>query len=126
MTHFAQMILPIKKYRAKARNKWIQKTLLMLSVKQRLKIAERLRDKSMSAIQGKRPEIMDVNQKAVEKLMLSHDVKHLIHGHTHRPAVHNFTINNSDYKRIVLGDWYEQGSVLHSTPDGMTLETINT
>ena len=115
-----------QKYRAKARNKWIQKTLLMLSVKQRLKIAERLRDKSISAIQGKRPEIMDVNQKAVEQLMQTHNVQHLIHGHTHRPAIHNFTVNNNDYKRIVLGDWYEQGSVLHCTPDGMTLETINT
>ncbi len=114
-----------QKYRAKARNKWIQKTLLLLSVKQRLKIAERLRNKSISATQGKHPEIMDVNQNTVEQIMLSHNVQHLIHGHTHRPAIHNFTINNQEYKRIVLGDWYEQGSVLRCTPDSMTLETIN-
>ena len=114
-----------QKYRTKARNKWIQKTLLLLSVKQRLKIAERLRNKSISATQGKHPDIMDVNQNTVEHTMLAHNVHCLIHGHTHRPAIHDFTINNTAYKRIVLGDWYEQGSVLKCTPDEMKLETIN-
>lgn len=113
-----------QKYRAKARNKWIQKTLLLLSVKQRLKIAERLRNKSIAATQGKPPYIMDVNQNAVEQVMLNHNVQCLIHGHTHRPSIHDFTINGNAYKRIVLGDWYDQGSVLRCTPDGMDLETI--
>lgn len=113
-----------QKYRAKARNKWIQKALLLLSVKQRLKIAERLRDKSIAATQGKQAEIMDVNQSAVERVMLTHNVQYLIHGHTHQSAIHEFTINGSACKRIVLGDWYEQGSVLTCTPNGMTLETI--
>lgn len=114
-----------QKYRAKARNKWVQKVLLLLSVKQRLKIAERLRDKSISATQNKHPEIMDVNQNTVNKTMLNHNVQCLIHGHTHRPAIHEFLIENNKCKRIVLGDWYEQGSVLKCTPEGMTLETIN-
>ena len=113
-----------QKYRAKARNKWVQKVLLLLSAKQRLKIAARLRDKSMIATQGKHPEIMDVNQDAVERVMLSHKVRYLIHGHTHRPAIHDFTIDGNAYKRIVLGDWYEQGSVLRCTPDEMKLEKI--
>ncbi len=113
-----------QKYRAKARNKWIQKTLLLLSVKQRLKIAERLRNKSITATQGKPSYIMDVNQNAVEQVMLNHNVQCLIHGHTHRPSIHDFTINGKAYKRIVLGDWYEQGSVLRCTPNGMDLETI--
>ena len=113
-----------QKYRAKARNKWIQKTLLLLSVKQRLKIAERLLNKSVTAKQGKPPNIMDVNQHAVEQVMLNHNVQCLIHGHTHRPAIHDFMINESTYKRIVLGDWYEQGSVLRCTPDRMDLEMI--
>ena len=114
-----------QRYRAKARNKWIQKALLLLSVKQRLKIAERLRNKSIAAIQGKEVEIMDVNQNTVEQAMLKHHVQCLIHGHTHRPAIHDFTINGTACKRIVLGDWYEQGSVLICTPAGMNLETIN-
>ncbi len=113
-----------QKYRTKARNKWVQKTLLLLSVKQRLKMAERLRNKSITTTQGKPAYIMDVNQNAVEQVMLNHNVQCLIHGHTHRPAIHDFTINGNAYKRIVLGDWYEQGSVLRCTPNGMNLETI--
>ena len=114
-----------QKYRAKARNPFIQKTLLMLSVKRRLKIAEGLRNKSKSATQEKTEEIMDVNQKTVEQVMSKHNINLLIHGHTHRPAEHEFNLNGNSYKRIVLGDWYEHGSVLRCTPDSITLETIN-
>ncbi len=112
-------------YRAKIRNRWVQKTLLMLSQKQRLKLAEKLRNKSVSATQEKSEDIMDVNQQTVEHAMRKHSVNHLIHGHTHRPAVHEFDIDNQTHKRIVLGDWYDQGSVLVCTPNAMQLKTIN-
>jgi UDP-2,3-diacylglucosamine hydrolase len=115
-----------QKFRAKARNPFIQKPLLMLSVKRRLKIAEGLRNKSKSATQEKPEEIMDVNQHTVEQVMQKHNVKHLIHGHTHRPAEHEFNLNGKKYQRIVLGDWYEHGSVLRCTPDSINLEIINT
>jgi UDP-2,3-diacylglucosamine hydrolase len=36
----------------------------------------------------------------------------MIHGHTHRPAMHSLRVNGALARRIVLGDWYEQGSVL--------------
>lgn len=114
-----------QKYRAKARNKLIQKLLLLLSVKQRLKIAEKLRAKSIDAIQNKSPEIMDVNQETVIQTMLKHNVSCMIHGHTHRPAQHKLNINGVECKRIVLGDWYTQGSVLKCTPNNMQLETIS-
>lgn len=113
-----------QKYRAKARNKWVKKAVLLLSVKQRLKIAQRLRDKSIAATQSKPPEIMDVNLHAVKQAMLRHGVKSLIHGHTHRPAIHEFTLDGNACRRIVLGDWYEQGSVLKCTPEDMYLETV--
>ncbi len=115
-----------QKYRSKARSPWIQKPLLMLSVKQRLKIAEGLRKKSKTATQNKAENIMDVNQYTVERVMQKHNVVHLIHGHTHRPAEHEFIQSSHTYKRIVLGDWYEQGSVLRCTPDSMKLEIIST
>ncbi len=115
-----------QKYRTKARSVWIQKPLLMLSVKQRLKIAEGLRNKSKSATQEKSDDIMDVNQHAVERVMQKYNVKHLIHGHTHRPAEHEFKMKGSTYKRIVLGDWYENGSVLHCTPNSIDLQAIKT
>jgi UDP-2,3-diacylglucosamine hydrolase len=42
----------------------------------------------------------------------------LVHGHTHRPAVHELDLDGTPATRIVLGDWYEQGTVLHWTPEG--------
>jgi UDP-2,3-diacylglucosamine hydrolase len=53
---------------------------------------------------------MDVNQAAVEAAMRTHGVRHLIHGHTHRPATHHFDTDGMKAERIVLGDWYEQAS----------------
>ena len=49
----------------------------------------------------------------------------IIHGHTHKPAIHNSMINGELYKRIVLGDWYEQGSVLKWDQSGPELVTLN-
>ena len=112
-------------YRRKVRNPLIQKLLLMLSVNQRLKIAKRLRSKSKSSTQEKPEDIMDVNQQTVEQIMQKHNVNYLIHGHTHRPAKHEFTTNGANYKRIVLGDWYEHGSVLRCTPESMKLENLD-
>lgn len=113
-------------YRKKVRNPFIQKILLLLSVKQRLKIAAGLRNKSKTATQAKPESIMDVNQQTVEQMMQKHNVMHLIHGHTHRPAEHEFTMADSNFTRIVLGDWYEHGSVLRCSPDSIKLERINT
>lgn len=115
-----------QKYRKKARNPLIQKTLLMLSAKQRLKMADALRNKSKSAVAEKPEEIMDVNQGAVERVMKKNNVTQLIHGHTHRPAEHEFKLNNENYKRYVLGDWYDHGSVLRCTSNRIALENIAT
>jgi len=60
----------------------------------------------------KAAEIMDVNQGAVESALRAHGVCRLIHGHTHRPATHRFDLDGKAAERIVLGDWYEQSSVL--------------
>ena len=67
---------------------------------------------------------MDVNQQAVEAEMLDKHIHQLIHGHTHRPAIHEFSINNQERKRIVLGDWFEQGSVLICDETGCQLEAL--
>lgn len=56
--------------------------------------------------------IMDVNAGAVADAMRAAGVTRLIHGHTHRPAVHDFDLDGHTAERIVLGDWYEQGSAL--------------
>lgn len=111
-------------FRAKIRNPIVRRILLALSINARRKIARRLRDQSQQATEAKVSEIMDVNQDAVEDAMKRHRVSRLIHGHTHRPAVHEVEIGGQHASRIVLGDWYEQGSVLRCTPRGCELTSL--
>ena len=60
----------------------------------------------------KRPEIMDVDEGTVIRTMREHGVEELIHGHTHRPGMHELTIDNRPARRIVLGDWYDSEMIL--------------
>ncbi len=62
--------------------------------------------------------IMDVNADAVANAFRQHDVELLIHGHTHRPARHELVVDAQPRTRIVLGDWYHQGTVLVAHDDG--------
>jgi UDP-2,3-diacylglucosamine hydrolase len=65
---------------------------------------------------------MDVTQSEVALAMQKHGVDLLIHGHTHRPKVHEFILDNKSMKRIVLGDWYDQGSILIAGKQQLSLE----
>jgi UDP-2,3-diacylglucosamine hydrolase len=56
--------------------------------------------------------------------MTEHHVQRLIHGHTHRPAIHDLDVAGHAAQRIVLGDWYEQGSALVCSPAGCELQTL--
>ena len=85
---------------------------LALSFDDRVAEANRIRQISQEKMQHKSEEIMDVNQQAVEAVMTEAGVTQLIHGHTHRLAIHEFDLNGQPAKRIVLGDWYEQVSCL--------------
>ena len=68
--------------------------------------------------------ITDVAPAAVDVAFRGHDVDLLIHGHTHRPAVHASEVDGRARTRVVLGDWYEQGSVLRVDAGGMRLEVL--
>jgi UDP-2,3-diacylglucosamine hydrolase len=68
--------------------------------------------------------IMDVNAEAVAAALHQTGVTRLIHGHTHRPAIHRFELDGQAAERIVLGDWYEQGSVLRVTADDVQLRGL--
>ena len=76
-----------------------KKILLALPIKKRQQIAQDLRQKSKTDNAKKSLQIMDVNEQAVRQALQKADI--LIHGHTHRPAVHQI----GDKKRLVLGDW---------------------
>lgn len=68
--------------------------------------------------------IMDVNGDAVAQAMREAGVTRLIHGHTHRPALHCFELDGQPAERIVLGDWYEHGSVLRISPGNVELHGL--
>ena len=76
-----------------------KRVLLALPIKKRQQIAQDLRQKSKNDNAKKSMQIMDVNELAVSKALDHADI--LIHGHTHRPAVHQ----EGDKTRLVLGDW---------------------
>lgn len=68
--------------------------------------------------------IMDVNEEAVGAVMRRFGVRRLVHGHTHRPHVHRFDLDGAPVERIVLGDWYEQGSVLRIESAEVSLRSL--
>ena len=67
---------------------------------------------------------MDVNDEAVVAALRRAGVDTLIHGHTHRPGVHEFEVDGRRATRIVLGDWYAQGSVLRWSEEGYRLDAL--
>ncbi len=115
---------PYMALRAEVRAPRWQREFLAKSTDERRAIADDLRAKSQAATAAKAEEIMDVNQSAVEAAMRQHDVPILLHGHTHRPGVHRFSLDGHDATRIVLGAWYEQGSVVRWDQNGYTLDTL--
>ncbi len=91
---------------------------------ERLAFAADARAKSQQRNATLAEEIMDVNQQTVEATVAAHGVDILLHGHTHRPAIHTFEVDGRERKRIVLGDWYEQGSVLRWDENGYSLDEM--
>ncbi|HZQ60355.1 MAG TPA: UDP-2,3-diacylglucosamine diphosphatase [Casimicrobiaceae bacterium] len=101
-----------QKFRMLVRNPEWQRQFLGKPLAERRAFAAQARGESRRQTAAKQAEIMDVNPEAVARALREHGVRRLIHGHTHRPAVHRFDIDGQGVERIVLGDWYDQGSVL--------------
>ncbi len=110
--------------RAMTRNPDWQSMMLSKTLRERIDIAAYGRKKSIQRNAMLPQEIMDVNQHAVDQAMRSNKVSILLHGHTHRPAIHEFELDGKPAIRIVLGDWYEQGSVLRWDRGGYSLDTL--
>lgn len=88
-------------FRSMVRSSAWQQQILSLPIEQRLALAAKLRNDSKTNSANKTMEIMDVTNSAVVESLLQHHCGNMIHGHTHRPEVHN----ESDHIRCVLGDW---------------------
>lgn len=115
---------PYQEFRRMVRDPAWQEALLAKSPQERLALAKQYRETSKLETGAKDEAIMDVNAGAVEQLLREHNVLQMIHGHTHRPAVHEFELDGQPARRIVLGDWYEQGSVLVCNESGCVLEGL--
>jgi len=109
-------------FRQQIRNPEFQQQLLALSIEQRQQQARQYRELSKTATRQKAQDIMDVNADAVTQMMNKHQVNCLIHGHTHRPAIHALADNK---QRIVLGDWGQTGSVLIHDQNGLNLHSFD-
>jgi len=106
------------------RNPLVRWIFRHLGLAQRQRLAGRLRAGSRQHVGATAPEIMDVNGTAVTDVFRASGVRTLIHGHTHRPAIHELEVDGIPVRRIVLGDWYTQGSVLEWTPAGVELRSL--
>ncbi len=112
------------KFRAMVRNPAWQADFLSKSLQERLMMAQQMRAASKEAMKDKVPVIMDVEQTTVEQYMRNHDAIKLIHGHTHRPAIHEFDLDGKAARRTVLGDWYQNENVLICDESSQTLKNI--
>ncbi len=108
-------------FRAKVHTPWIQRLFLALPLFIRRRIAARMRANSKAANSSKSLEIMDVNPQAVVDALQRHQVQWLIHGHTHRPAIHTLDANGQPAFRVVLGAWHNEGSMVKVTKDDVEL-----
>jgi len=99
-------------FRRMVRDRKWQDAMLAKPAQERLALAREYRAMSQAEMAKKEQAIMDVNQLTVLGIMREHQVRHLIHGHTHRPGVHQFDLDGQPAQRIVLGDWYQHGSYL--------------
>jgi len=106
------------RFRKKARNFFVQQFFLLKSLNTRRALAKKARYASEDHTRNAAPEIMDVTLSEVERVMLKHHARHLIHGHTHRPAVHEFALEGQGVRRTVLAPWHAEGSVLICSADG--------
>jgi UDP-2,3-diacylglucosamine hydrolase len=101
-----------------------QAQILAMPLQARRAFAAKAREDSKAHTGSTMESIMDVNADAVAETMRKADVTRLIHGHTHRPAIHRFELDGKPAERIVLGDWYEQGSVLVADGDRVELRGL--
>ncbi len=103
------------------RHPLVRLTLTRLPLSMRRRLAQGLRARSRQETGYKAADIMDVNPEAVDALMQRLGVRVLIHGHTHRPAIHR----TQGRLRAVLGDWEEGAVLLSARREGLHLERID-
>ena len=117
--------LPYQAFRVKSHAPEWRQAVLSKPLWLRLLAARWYRIRSYFHKRKKSRTIMDVNQDAVIQLMQEHNCLRLIHGHTHRPDVHDFAINGQPAQRFVLAAWSKDaGGLLCWNSKGYSVEVI--
>ncbi|RMG57760.1 MAG: UDP-2,3-diacylglucosamine diphosphatase [Gammaproteobacteria bacterium] len=101
-----------------------QRAFLALPWPEREAQVRALRARSREATYDKPQDITDVNPQAVVAALRKHGVTDLVHGHTHRPAIHELEVDGQPARRMVLGDWYREGSLLICSGPERVLERL--
>lgn len=115
-----------QQFRKKSRSVEWQQNVLSKPLIIRLLAARWYRFRSHFHKRKKSQEIMDVNQQTVINEMQKHHCLRLIHGHTHRPAIHDLHINGQAAKRFVLAEWKKDSAqLLRWDSKGYTVENLN-
>ncbi|MDE1163996.1 MAG: UDP-2,3-diacylglucosamine diphosphatase [Pseudomonas sp.] len=114
--------MKLRKYLRNPLSLWI---LRHLPLGTRQKLARKLRSESRAQTRMKANDIVDVTPEEVPRIMQQHGVTTLVHGHTHRPAIHKLQVGDSAARRIVLGDWDKQGWALQVDEQGFALAAFD-
>ena len=101
-----------------------QADFLSKSIEERDALARGARQQSQEHTRESPSDIMDVTPTEVGRVMSEHGVDLMIHGHTHRPAVHELDVDGRPSQRIVLGDWDRLGWYLEMDGDDFKLESF--
>lgn len=107
-----------QQFRTLTRSTAFRQGFLGLPLATRRTLALMARASSREHTRQLRGEIMDVSVAAVAAALRCGNSRLLIHGHTHRPGIHQHMVDGHSATRIVLGDWYDQGSCLVLNADG--------
>jgi UDP-2,3-diacylglucosamine hydrolase len=115
---------PYQRLRATVREPDWQRRFLALPVKSRQALAGAARAGSQAHTAALDYAIADVNADSVAEALRRAGTATLLHGHTHRPAIHALQVDDRPCTRIVLGDWYDQGSLLRWDDNGPELISL--
>lgn len=109
-------------FREKVHKPWLQWVFNRLPFFIKTRIVRKIQSDTSSDKSNKSMSIMDVTPSEVLAVMEKHQVNSMIHGHTHRPNIHKISVSGEEKTRIVLGDWYTQGSILVYSDHGYELQ----
>jgi len=114
--------LDYQAFRQQVRNPQWQQGFLVHSLEQRRILAQQARQHSKMQTATHDQFTMDVTSESVNTVLKKHGIFHLIHGHTHKPAVHHFSLQGQAAHRYVLGNWHENSAIILScTTEAWTL-----